>query len=114
LIITSGITPIRVQRAFNKWTRLSLQVRSAFTLNISHEQGEAQSAQNGNPDGLQLTQASTTPPYDFWWKGELWHFASADQSLWSLIIVGEIEDSADVHNSQSRLDYSVRGPLGCQ
>lgn len=106
MIITSTSNPIRLQRFFSKWTRLSIQIRSAFTLTIAHDQGEAQAAQNGQPDGLQLTQASTTPPYDFWWKGELWHIASANGSQWSLIIVGDIADSAEQASSQNKLDYT--------
>jgi hypothetical protein len=93
-------------------TRLSIQIRAAFTLTIAHEQGEAQNAANGGPDGVQLTQASTTTPYDFWWKGELWHIASAAQSTWTLLIIGEADDS-EVNSSQRKLDYSVRNPR-CQ
>lgn len=112
MVITSGITPLRIQRFFKRMTRLSVQVRAGFTLTLAHDQGEAQSAQNGNPDGIQLTQANTSPPYDFWWKGELWHIASADGSQWALIIIGEANDDAQL-NSQSKLDYGVKGALGC-
>lgn len=112
MVITSGTTPLRIQRFFPRMTRLSIQIRSGFTLTIAHEQGEAQAAQNGQADGLQLSQTSTTPPYDFWWKGELWHIASANGSQWSLIIIGEANDS-EVNSSQRKLDYSPKGALGC-
>lgn len=113
MIITSSATPARIQRFFPRMTRLSIQVRAAFTLTIAHDQGEVQAAANGFPDGLQLTQTSTIPPYDFWWKGELWHISSVNNSQWSLIIIGEAtEDTQD--SSQSKLDYGIRGPMGCQ
>ena len=92
MIITSNVNPQRLQRFFARMTRLSIQIRSGFTLTIGHEQGEVQSAAAGNPDGIQLTQASTTIPYDFWWKGELWHISNAPVSQWALIIVGEAND----------------------
>lgn len=107
MVITSNTVPQRAQRFFPRMTRLSIQVRAAFTLTIAHDQGEAQSAANGNPDGLQLTQAATTTPYDFWWKGELWHFATVNGSQWSLIIVGEANDVPQ-NDSQSKLNYKLK------
>ena len=112
MVITSNTTPARAQRFFPRMTRLSIQVRAAFTLTIAHDQGEAQSAANGTPDGIQLTQTTTATPYDFWWKGELWHVASANGSQWALIIVGEANDDAQ-NSSQSKLNYQLKGPLGC-
>jgi hypothetical protein len=90
-----------------------VQIRSAFTLTIAHDQGEAQAAQNGQPDGCQLTQATTSPPFVFPWKGELWHIASVAASQWTLIIIGEEEAAVrltdvDQQTSQSRLDYSIK------
>lgn len=105
MIIISGTRPLRCQRFFQRMTRLSLQIRAGFTLTIAHEQGEVQNAANGGSDGIQLTQVSTSPPYDFWWKGELWHVASADQSAWTLLIIGEANDT-DSASSQKQLDYS--------
>lgn len=107
--IVSSPTPLRVQRFFPRMTRLSLQIRAPFTLTIAHEQGEVQNAANGGPDGIQLTQASTSPPYDFWWKGELWHIASAVQSVWTLLIIGEADDK-DSANSQKKLSYTKPDP----
>ena len=113
MIITSGLTPLRIQRFFPNKTLLMVQIRSAFTLTLAHDQGEAQAAQNGQPDGCQLTQANTSPPFVFPWKGELWHIASVTNSQWSLIIIGEEEaavrqspDSSQ-QSSQSKLDYSI-------
>jgi hypothetical protein len=114
VIITSSPTPIRLQRFFPNKTLLMVQIRSPFTLTIAHDQGEAQAAQNGQPDGCQLTQANTSPPFVFPWKGELWHIASVAASQWSLIIISEeeasvrVSDSDAQQSSQSRLDYSIK------
>lgn len=117
MIITSSNTPQRIQRFFPRTTLLAIQIRSGFTLTIAHDQGEVQAAQNGQPDGLQLTQVSTSPPFVFQWKGELWHIASAPASQWSLIIIGEVDVNASLQSdsqrsSQSKLDYAVKG-RGC-
>lgn len=117
MIITSDNTPRRIQRFFPRETLILIQIRSAFTLTIAHDQGEAQAAQNGQPDGFQLTQASTTQPFVFSWKGELWHIASAAGSQWSLMILGERDANVSLNeaiqkSSQSKLDYSVKGQ-GC-
>jgi hypothetical protein len=90
-----------------------VQLRSPFTLTIAHDQGEAQAANNGQPDGCQLTQANTSPPFVFPWKGELWHIASVAGSQWSLIIICEEEasvrqDPNDQQSSQSKLDYAIK------
>lgn len=113
MIITSDTTPRRIQRFFPNKTLLMIQIRSPFTLTIAHDQGEAQAAQNGQPDGNQLTQASTTPPFVFPWKGELWHIASVANSQWALTIICEEEaavrqSDATQQSSQSRLDYSIK------
>jgi hypothetical protein len=68
-----------------------IQIRNASTLNIAHEQGEAATAGAGGADGLQFTQTSTSPPFQFWWKGELWHTANAANTQWTLEIVGEAD-----------------------
>lgn len=71
-------------RAFDKMTRLEFQVKSASTITIAREQGEAQ-----NPnDGVQLTQANTSPPWGEWWKGELWYVANVDNSPFVVLIIG--------------------------
>jgi hypothetical protein len=113
MIITSDTTPRRIQRFFPRKTLLMVQLRSPFTLTIAHDQGEAQAANNGQPDGAQLTQANTSPPFVFPWKGELWHIASVANSQWSLIIICEeeasVRQSDDVQqSSQSKLDYSIK------
>lgn len=108
IIVSSVSTPRRVQRVFTRMTRLSLQIRSAFTLTIGHDQGEVAAAAQG--DGIQLTQGNTSSPsqpYDFWWKGELWHIASVDNSSWSLLIIGEANNEPQ-HSSQSELTYYMR------
>lgn len=105
MVITSDPTPRRIQRFFPRMTRLSLQIRGAFTLTIAHEQGEVQNAANGGADGIQLTQASTTPPYDFWWKGELWHVSNTAASQFTLLIIGEANE-IDSASSQKKLDYN--------
>lgn len=119
MIITSSPTPLRVQRFFPRITWLMIQVRQPFTLTIAHEQGEVQAAAGSLPDGIQLTQANTggtgsTAPFVFPWKGELWHIASAANSQWSLIIIGEHDvnakqDDESQQSSQSKLDYAIRG-----
>lgn len=85
MILNARITPQRAPRAFKNWTRLSFQVRGGATIVIAREQGEA-----GNPnDGMQLTQANTNPPYDCWWKGELWYSSTVDNSPLNFLIIGE-------------------------
>jgi hypothetical protein len=111
VIITSSVQPLRIQRFFPRMTRLSLQIRGAFTLTIAREQGEVQAAAGGLPDGIQIVQANCNPSYDFWWKGELWHIASLAASQWSLIIVGEVDANVSPadrgpHTSQEKLDYT--------
>jgi hypothetical protein len=95
VIIVSNPQPIRFQRFFKKWTLLMIQNRTAATINIAHEQGEAASAGGGGADGLQYTSANTgtlVPPPQIWWKGELWHTASVAGTQWTLIIVGEADN----------------------
>jgi hypothetical protein len=69
-------------------TRLSFQIRGAATITLSRDQGEAANAN----DGVQLTQTSTAPPYDTWWKGELWYVASVDNSPFTMLIIGEADE----------------------
>lgn len=76
--------PYKFIRAFKKPTRVSIQVRAGFTLTIGHEQGEVQNP-TGN-DGLQLTQANTSPPFSEWIQGELWYSASIANAVFSMII----------------------------
>jgi len=79
-VIVTALQPniaYRLSRTFAKPTRLSIQVRGAFNVVISHDQGSCQNGILGNiPDGLQLNSANTNPPYDFWWQGELWYAAT--------------------------------------
>lgn len=88
MLFSAQTTAQRLPRAFRRWTRLSAQLRGGATITIAHEQGESQ-----NPnDGLQLTQASTNPPYDFWWKGELWYSSTVASTAFVIIIVGEADE----------------------
>lgn len=89
MLFSANPTAQRLPRAFKRWTRLSAQLRGAATITLAHEQGESQ-----NPnDGVQLTQASTNPPYDFWWKGELWYASTVAATNFVILIVGEADDS---------------------
>jgi hypothetical protein len=90
MILQPTTSAQRAVRAFTKWTRISLQVRGGATVTLAHEQGEAQNLN----DGVQITQATTNPPYDTWWKGELWFAANAAGSSLVLIIVGEADTIA--------------------
>ena len=74
---------------FDEWSRIELQVRGGATITYGHEQNEVQ-----NPnDGLQLTLASTNPPYATWWKGEFWYGASATGSSLILVFVGKADQN---------------------
>jgi hypothetical protein len=84
MILNARITPQRTPRAFKEWTRLSFQVRGGATIVLAKEQGESQNAN----DGVQLNQANTNPPYDCWWKGELWYASTVDNSPFVILIVG--------------------------
>jgi hypothetical protein len=85
MILNAGITPQRASRVFKRWTRLSFQVRGLQTITIATEQGESSNAN----DGIQLTQANTNPPYDCWWKGELWYASTIANSPLNMLIIGE-------------------------
>ena len=87
MILNATIVPQKYPRAFTQWTRISLQVRGGATVFIAKDQGEAA---NQN-DGMQLTQASTNPPYDKWVIGDFWYSANIDNSPLNL----EIEGYAD-------------------
>jgi hypothetical protein len=89
MIMNGQTSPQRAQRFFKKWTRLSIQVKGGATITISANQGEASAVAQG--DGLQLTQASTAPPYDFWWKGELWYVASVNNTPFVLLMIGDAD-----------------------
>jgi hypothetical protein len=68
-------------------TRLEFQVKSANTITLAREQGEAT-----NPnDGVQITQANTSPPWGEWWKGELWYSSNNDNSPFVMLIIGEAD-----------------------
>jgi hypothetical protein len=84
MIFTALTNAQRAPRAFKEWTRLSFQVRGGATITIAKEQGESQ---NQN-DGIQLTQASTNPPYETWWKGELWYASNVANSQFVMLIIG--------------------------
>lgn len=89
MILNCQISPQRAPRAFQKWTHIQLQVRGGATVFYAHEQGEA-SNQN---DGMQLTQASTAPPFACWWKGEFWYSANANNSPLNFEVIGEADES---------------------
>lgn len=87
--LNAKITPQKFPRAFACWTYVQFQVRGGNTINISKEQGEAADPN----DGLQLTLASTNPPWATWIKGDLWYTSNIDNS--TLII--EIQGTADAN-----------------
>jgi hypothetical protein len=89
VILNANRSPQKFARAFQRWTRVSFQVRGGNTLFVSKDQGEAA---NQN-DGLQLTQASTNPPYDCWWKGDLWFSANNDNSGLIMEVIGIADES---------------------
>jgi hypothetical protein len=89
VILVAQTTPQRAQRFFKCWTRLSFQVIGGATVTLSREQGEAQTT----ADGVQLTQANTSPPYDTWWRGELWYRSSVDNTSFVMLIIGESADA---------------------
>lgn len=68
-------------------TRLEFQVKSPATITIAREQGEAQAAVSSG-DGVQLTQANTSPPWGEWWKGELWYVSNVDNSQFVILNIG--------------------------
>jgi hypothetical protein len=87
MILNAQTSPQRFPRAFQKWTKIQLQVRGGATIYYAHEQGEAA---NQN-DGMQLTQASTNPPYDCWWKGDFWYSANAANSPLNIEVIAEAD-----------------------
>lgn len=93
MILTGNPNPQKWTRSFPRMTRLSLQIRGGFNVFIGHDQGEVQNGSLGiTPDALLLNQASTSPPYDFWWVGELWYATSIAGAQFSIVIVGESSD----------------------
>lgn len=88
MIITAqkANTPYRLPRTFDKPTRISIQLRAAFTLTIGHEQGEVANLTGTAQDGLALTQLNTSPPWAEWVEGEIWYSASVDGAVFSVII----------------------------
>ena len=87
MIFNARTTPQRLPRAFDRMTRLEFQVKSAATVTIAREQGEAAALAQG--DGVQLTQANTSPPWGEWWKGELWYASNVDNTPFVVLIIGE-------------------------
>jgi hypothetical protein len=82
---TAQLAPNIVPRYFFKcMTRISIQVRAPGTLFLAKEQGEI----NNQNDGTQITQGSTQPPYDCWWKGEMWYRSDTPNLQWVMLIIG--------------------------
>jgi len=86
MLLNARTFPQRMPRAFNRMTRLEFQVKSASVITIAREQGEASALAQG--DGVQLTQANTSPPWGEWWKGELWYVSNVDNSPFVVLIIG--------------------------
>jgi len=86
MLLNARTFPQRLPRAFQCMTRLEFQVKGANTITIAREQGEAQALAQG--DGVQLTQANTSPPWGEWWKGELWYASNVDNSPFVVLIIG--------------------------
>ena len=89
MILTATSSPQRFQRVFKKLTLLQIQVKSAGSVSLSHDQGECSNSITNN-DGATYTQASTNPPVERWWSGELWFAtASGAPQQFAIIVVGE-------------------------
>jgi hypothetical protein len=66
--------------SFSEWVEVYLQVSGAAAFFVaSDRQTLEQSA--AVPQGLQFTQASTSPPYKLTWIGDLWVLANAPGSV---------------------------------
>lgn len=91
MLITSQLTPTLPQRFPKDYdTHILIQVRGAFTVTIGFEMGEVQ-----NPnDGVQFTQANTSPPFKMRVRGDLWHVSSVANSQWVLLIASEEKEQA--------------------
>jgi hypothetical protein len=87
--LNARLTGTRFPRAFQKWTRISVQVRGGSTIFLSKEQGEA----NNQNDGVQLTQTTTNPPYDCWWKGDLWYSSNVDNTQFQILVIGQADET---------------------
>ena len=70
--------PGQAQRiaVFADWTEVYLQVFGAATFFVSQDR-QSLEQKAAIPQGLQFTQASTTPPYKLTIIGELWVMADA-------------------------------------
>lgn len=86
MVVNGMKNPQRLARVFKKPTQIVIQVRTAVvSVQIGHNETEASNAN----DGLQLTQANTStnfPGARMLWQGELWYSASADNTLFSVVI----------------------------
>lgn len=88
MIANAMVAPQRFSRVFPRLTLLKMQLQSAASVTLSTNQGEANTA----GDGVQITAAGTgtnNPPYDFWWKGELWYRSNVDNTPLVFLIIGE-------------------------
>lgn len=64
---------------FSEYTEVSFQVFGAASFFIGTDRGTLET-KAAIPQGLQLNQASTQPPYHQAWLGELWVMANAEGS----------------------------------
>ena len=68
----AGGKPVRVA-SFPCYTFILFQIIGPDTVRVGSTEVELQGNQDqGIQDGVQLNQATTTPPYGSWWKGDLW------------------------------------------
>ena len=91
MLLNARTFPQRLPRAFNEMTRLEFQVKTASTITIAREQGEAANVGVAPGDGVQLTQANTSPPWGEWWQGELWYASNTDNSPFVVLIIGRAD-----------------------
>ena len=91
MLLNARIFPQRFPRAFGCMTRLEFQVKRASTITLAKEQGEAAAALATPGDGVQITQANTSPPWGEWWKGDLWYVSNTDNSPFVILVIGEAD-----------------------
>lgn len=70
--------PLQAQKiaVFDEYTEVYLQVFGAATFFVASDRGTLET-KAAIPQGLQFTQASTTPPFKLTWIGELWVMTNA-------------------------------------
>jgi hypothetical protein len=88
---------------FGYW-KCFIQVTGPNTIFLSSSRIEGQNQIGATQDGLQFNNVNASEPYEFLWRGELWASASANGTLFVIVVPGQEHDNLPCPTEDAQSD----------